>query len=558
MTSTLLPNDGVLSVSSQNDELKGFEVANYVRTICSLKIRILRNAMVRDRRSRFTLLLMGLVAIIGSSIWSYSFIKDAAEGPVAWRRSLIPVLSGIFVGWCFGPLLLGGVDDMVDPGRLVTIPIPRRSLAISLLCASAVGVFPLATLIAVVGVVVGHGRSVYRIVPVIVIALTFFVLCIVGSRLLSVGLALMRRYRRGRDLVVLIASMAAAGLWLMTQSMSVFGPEKFDMFIGWMRWTPPGSLGQAVIDLRNGNGLVALLRVAIVWLLLGVGVNLWIRGLALQLVSPASMSGTKRRATGGTGAQRKQPTGWRASFGFTMLRREFHYLLRSPQRRSAILVGVAIGPMFTLLQAMQAGRQYGVLFAPMAILFGVGASNNLLGNDAPSLWIERSCGVPLRILIRARSIGAIPFLLLPPLASIAVIAVVVGAPARLAIYIAVLMVVTCGLPLGVGAIISVLAPFPQIDSDNPFSNQRPTAGEGCLIGVLGVAGLVATLLLMVPPLIVGSMLFRAGVPVVGLYFFGTLLYSAALWLLATHLAALRVDTAGSVLLESLARRNATA
>jgi ABC-2 type transport system permease protein len=532
------------------------EIAHYIRTICSLKIRILRNAMVRDRRSRFTLLLMGFVAIVGSSVWAYSFIKDASMGEVAWRRSLVPILTGIFVGWCFGPLLLGGVDDMVDPGRLVTIPIPQRSLAVSLLCASAVGVFPLATLIAVIGVVAGHGRTFGRFIPVSIIALTFFVLCIVGSRLLSVGLALMRRYRRGRDLVVLIASMSAAGLWLMTQSMSVFGPERFDRLIGWMRWTPPGLLGQAVIDLRNGNALVALLRVVTVWVLLVVAVTLWIRGLTVQLVSPPSMSGTRRKVQ--TASLRPYPTGWRASSGMTMLRRELRYLLRSPQRRSAILVGIAIGPMFTLLQAMQAGSKHGVLFAPLAILFGVGASNNLLGNDAPSLWIERSCGVPLRTLIRARSIGAIPFLIAPPLASIVVIALVVGAPMRLALSLAALLIATTGVPLAVGAIISVLAPFPQIDSDNPFSNQRPTAGEGCIIGVLGVVGLIATLVLSVPPIAVAILNFRSPTPVFALCLIGSFVYSTIVWMIATHVAAIRVDTAGSVLLESLARRNATA
>jgi ABC-2 type transport system permease protein len=533
----------------------GGETWGYVKTICSLKLRVLRNALVRDKRSRVTLILMTIGALGAALVWGYSFYKDANAGPIAWRRSLIPVFTSIFVGWCFGPLLLGGVDDMVDPAKLVTLPIPRRALVLGLLGASTIGTFPLATVVALLGAVVGHGRSFARILPVLFVAITMFVLCIVAARLLAVGLALMRRFRRGRDLAILLAAASAAGLWLVTQSLHLLGGARFDTLVGWMRWTPPGMLGQAVIDIRRDAYGSALLRTLFVCILIIVGAVVWIRALGVQLVSPAANSRpTSRRSA----VRVSVPRAGTPKLARVLLGREIRYLLRSPQRRSALLVGVVIGPMFALLQAAQVGSKSGVLLAPIALLFGVGSANNLIGADAPSLWIEQSCGVPVRTMLRARSVGSLPYIALPPLVSVVMISLIVGGPTKLALFVVLLLITTLGIPLGVGAVISVVAPFPQIDSDNPFSNQRPTAGEGCLIGVLGFVGLVATTVLATPVALGGIFVFHSSGTTVAIATLCALVYSVGIWWIATFVASARVARAGSIMLEGLARRNATA
>jgi ABC-2 type transport system permease protein len=541
----------------------------FVKTLCSLKIRILKNSLVRDKRARITLGLMFAGTLIGSMLFSYSFFKDAAAGPVAWRRSVIPGCVGIFVGWCFGPLLLGGVDDMVDPERLVAIPIPRRCLAAGLLAAASIGVFPFATLVALLGMVAAYGRSYVRIVPILLLVVTLFAMCVIGSRLLAVGLALLRRHRRGRDLSVLLAAFAAASLWMLTQTLQLFGPKRFDQIVRWMRWTPPGALGQAIVEVRSGQIGQALLRLFGVWLLLILGVVAWSRLLAIQLVSPPSNVAPMKRSKPSASLQTRTPG--EAEFGganpslntpkslfATLVGREFRYLRRSPQRRAALLVGMAIGPLFALLQAAQAGRRFGMLFAPIAVLFGVGAANNVLGSDAPSLWIERSCSVPFITMIRARSLGALPFLLLPPLFSVALIEAFVGANSKLLLLVSVLIIVSWGVPIGVGAIISVTTPFPQLDSDNPFSNRRPTAGEGCLIGVLGIVGMIVSLLFVTPLIIVGVLLLNVSLGFLAPFAVGGFVYSFGFWRLTTWLAAARLRSRGDELLETLSRRNATA
>ncbi len=531
------------------------ETWGYFRTLCSLKLCVLRNALVRDKRSRVTLILMTVGALAAALVWGYSFYKDANAGPIAWRRSLIPVFTSIFVGWCFGPLLLGGVDDMVDPAKLVMLPIPRRALVLGLLGASTIGTFPLATVVALLGAVVGHGRSFGRILPVSFIAFTMFVLCIVGARLLAVGLALMRRYRRGRDLAILLAAASAAGLWLVTQSLHLLGGVRFDALLRWMRWTPPGMLGQAVIDLRRNAYGAAFVRTTFIWVLIIMAMIVWVHALDVQLVSPASNSTPSRRRR--MTPARPTSLGER-SVAAVLLAREIRYLIRSPQRRSALLVGIVIGPMFALLQAAQLGAKTGVLMAPIALLFGVGSANNLIGADAPSLWIEQSCGVNVRTMLRARSLGSLPYIALPPLVSVGVITAIVGGPTKIALFVTLLLITTLGIPLGVGAVISVIAPFAQIDSDNPFSNQRPTAGEGCLIGVLGFVGLAAAMLLLTPVVIGGILVFHSPAPAVVIAALVALIYSTGIWWIATHLASLRVARAGSIMLEGLARRNATA
>lgn len=65
------------------------------------------------------------------------------------------VFAVFVVGWCLLPLLLFGSDETLDPARLALLPLTRRQLMGGLFTASLVGIAPLASFIAVLGVALG-------------------------------------------------------------------------------------------------------------------------------------------------------------------------------------------------------------------------------------------------------------------------------------------------------------------------------------------------------------------------------------------------------------------
>ena len=65
------------------------------------------------------------------------------------------VFTAVFLGWACFPVLGFGSDETLDPTRLALFPLGRRDLMIGLLSASAVGVAPLVTLLALSGSLVG-------------------------------------------------------------------------------------------------------------------------------------------------------------------------------------------------------------------------------------------------------------------------------------------------------------------------------------------------------------------------------------------------------------------
>ena len=117
----------------------------------------------------------------------YTHAHGSGRTPV---HSVVVGFSLLFSTWVFGPLLLGGVDDSLDPRTLALLPLPKGDLRRGLLTAALIGFLPAATVIALLGVVAGYGPA--AIVPTAVCLL----LCVGASRLLATVLARAVRSRR--------------------------------------------------------------------------------------------------------------------------------------------------------------------------------------------------------------------------------------------------------------------------------------------------------------------------------------------------------------------------
>jgi ABC-2 type transport system permease protein len=472
----------------------------------AIKLRILKNAFSGDRRLRFGMIVMILASIAGAGFaWVRLWQQRRYDGVDA-GNAMVLFFTLMFGGWVFGPIMTGGVDDTLDPTKVALLPLNRDELRRGFVAASLTGYVPLATTIALTGAIASFTNSWQSAILVTMAVLVQLLLSLTAARSLAVVLAHTARSRRGRDVGVLFAAIAGSFIWLGAQSIKLLTDDQYFRAIDILRWLPAGAIGQSIVDAREGNYGTAGLRILAGASLALMLLQVWLRGLDRLLV----LSETVR-------VERKKSNNRYPILGRTLsilgsrpwgavMMKELRYISRSPSRRSAFVVGTVIGAPFAFVQVLST-RQVGstsLWFAPAALLFGLGASNNLLGADAASLWIECSSGLRMRTLLAGKSLAAVPYLVTPVLVATTALGIVSQEWAAMAIMYA--LALSCwGVPLGVGCVISVLAPFGQPDQSNPYANRRPTAGEGCLIGFLGLAGLIVIAGLALPVAIgVGS------------------------------------------------------
>ncbi len=477
----------------------------------AIKLRILRNAFTGDKRLRYGMIVM-VVASLGGAIFTFLRIwNERRFDPINAADHLVLQFNLIFAAWVFGPLLSGGVDDTLDPSRVTLFPLHPHELRRGFVAAALTGYVPLATLIGVSGAVFAFSGSVGDVVLLIACAMTLIAVSLAASRALAVVLALSGRSRRGRDIGIIAASSFGGLLFLGAMSTTVMSETQYDGAIDVIRWLPAGFIGQAVIDVREGLHGPAALRIlamaALAWVLLSV----WMKGLDRLLVLPESVRHERR-----VGKERYPILGRTVSIlgrkpWAAVAMKELRYLFRAPQRRSAFVIGTVIGAPFAFVQMLRTGSTDGlaIWFAPVSLLFGLGATNNLLGADASSLWMETSSGLSMRTLLIGKSLAAVPYLVTPVLVSSVALGFFAGDVSNMLLMVA-LTLVCWGIPLGTGCMVSVLTPFAQHDQDNPYANRRPTSGEGCLIGLLGVGSMAAIGACIFPVAIIMGLIVRFG------------------------------------------------
>lgn len=481
------------------------------RHFVDIKLRILRNAFSGDKRLRIGMIVM-VVASLGGAVFTFLRIwNERRFDAVNAADHLVLQFNLIFAAWVFGPLLSGGVDDTLDPSRVTLFPLHPHELRRGFVAAALTGYVPLATLLGVSGAVFAFGRSVSDVVLLIACTMTLIAVSLAASRALAVLLALSGRSRRGRDIGIIAASSFGGLLFLGAMSTTVMSETQYDHAIDVIRWLPAGFIGQAVVDVREGLHGPAALRIlvmaALAWTLLLV----WMRGLDRLLVLPESVRHARR-----VGRERFPIMGRTVGlFGrrpwAAVAMKELRYLFRAPQRRSAFVIGTVIGAPFAFVQMLRTGSTDGlaIWFAPVSLLFGLGATNNLLGADASSLWLETSSGLSMRTLLTGKSLAAVPYLVTPVIVSSVALGLFSGDVSNTLLMVA-LTLVCWGIPLGTGCMVSVLTPFAQHDQDNPYANRRPTSGEGCLIGLLGVGSMAAIGAGVFPVAIMMGLIVRFG------------------------------------------------
>lgn len=479
------------------------------------------------------------IVVLGSA----RTVQDAAAA-----ETVTLLMSTMALGWVFGPVLIGGVDETIDPTRLAMIPLRESERYIVQLGAALSGTGPLAASIGLfVGLTIGHAGLGISLAVVPLAALSAILLMVGSGRCLAASLTIAQRSRAGRDLAVLFAALAGGALFTMAQLAREVADVRGSGFVPILEWLPWAWPARAINAARAGAELAAL-----GWLGAAVATTIvahlgWIRLSRFLLLNGERSAQTRRRSG------RALLHGARGVFGAS-LSRQWIYLMRSPNSRVGLVFGTVFGVAFALVQILQQGdgaagaAAFGIL---LAMLANLGAATNVLGFDAGSMWIDVLAGGPGRADMIARQLIALPNLLLPTWISGVVVGVwtgqwlLVGLVALLAIPVAVNV-------LTFGMVTSTLSPAPLPDFDNPFGNRQANESRGSRIVVIGITGLVAVTLLSIPVFVIAfSVLDRWYLwlsPLLGLA------YAVAIFLLAARWSGRRLRGREPELIERLAPR----
>ncbi|BAJ28998.1 MULTISPECIES: hypothetical protein [Kitasatospora] len=482
-----------------------------VRALVGLKLRLLRNGLRRSRGMAVGYvvgvcagLLVGLSGALGLA---------ALHGRAGAADAAAVLVAGLTVCWAAMPLFFFASDESADPTRLTMLPLRPAALLRGSLLGGLIGPGPLANALLLTGGAVAAGRGAAS-AAVAVLAVPLVLLVLVALiRAIGAANARMLSSRRGKDLAVfgglLFALLAQAGNLGLQSSLNGSRPgvdlSVLHPYASVVRWIPPVAALDAVRSAGEGAYLLAAGQLLLTAAVLAGLLAWWLRGLRELMVSGDSstlLESSPAATARAEGWWRLLPAGRVGA----VAQRQLRYAWREPRAKAAVFTGIGMTAVFAVLSAVQGwGSVYVVAIG--GLMLGL-QSGNLFGGDGSGFWMvgatlatRRDARDELRGRVLAVALYAVPVLLLfgPPAAALN------GDWGDLAPALG-LALAALGTSLGVGSLLSVLAPFALPADGNPMRNAAPGQNGavmlnafGSLVGVtllcLPVGGLLAFLLL---------------------------------------------------------------
>jgi ABC-2 type transport system permease protein len=494
-----------------------------VGVLIQMKLRMLGHGM-RGRRAVAIVLggLFGLVAGVFTALLAGADYGDA-EVSTDIAAALVAAWTA---GWLVAPVLTGGSDETLQPEHFRLLPIPPRRLAFGFLLTALVGPAPLATLIAICGLIgfglrTGPASGVAALVAV-PLQLAF---AVVLSRVVLAALGAVLRSRRGRDLGVLLAALIGVLSIPVRIAVQTVGPillyRESPTFSTVLRMLPTGWGAVAVRAAARGEWPLALGLLAGLAALVAVLVVAWSRLLVRRMTTVAA---------GGVGGERARRRAHRAPRRGVLpatpvgavAAKELRLWWRDARRRVVLLSSMLVGLLVPVF-SMAGTRGHGGTVVPFTALWLVAFSclqaGNLYGLDGSALWQTLVTPGAERADVRGRQLAWL--LIVGPVALAAALVAPGLSGARYA-YPWVLGVAPALLGAGAGMVLllSVYAGYalPRQGNANPFSSG---ANPGCARALRQLAIMALLAVAAVPPVLVVAlgiglripMLSWLGVPV---------------------------------------------
>jgi ABC-2 type transport system permease protein len=357
------------------------------RLLVQLKLRLVGNALRSSTPAQVSFIISTVFAALVAigTFWLLAQLRFLTASV-----DLTTVIFGIFaLGWLIAPIFAFGLDGTLDPATMALYPLRTRQLVVGLLAASAVGAWPAANVLGLLGVTIGLARGALGVLVAFVAVVLQVLFCIVLARFVTTSMARLLRSRRGKDLAVFLFIPIFAIFEFLIQvipraaSSGQLSPASFAGIDSWMRWLPPGLAAHAIQDASTGHPGDAAARLgalAAVIIVLGV---LWVRSLSRALVTTDTSTGSSRVRNAALPLARYGLRG-------TVAARFLRYQRRDPASLAYWAIVVVI--MFICCASTIFGRQHHPAVVITAAVFGAAFAGsyhaNFAGQAGPAFVYE--------------------------------------------------------------------------------------------------------------------------------------------------------------------------
>jgi ABC-2 type transport system permease protein len=457
-----------------------------------LKLRLIRGSLRGDVAKQ-----IGFVVSVTAAAFCAFFgfllfaLLRVADADLAQELGIV-AFAGFAATWTVVPLLAFGLDETLDPSRLALFPLSTRQLAMGMLTAGAAGPWPMASLIVLLGAVIGLGRSITGIALGVVAVCLEFAFCLVLSRTVTTALSGVLRSRRGRDLLAVAAVLVVVAFQvpnlLINRGVPGDGRALLDSAAAVLRWAPPGLAAHAIAD----GGLAGLGELVVVAASVVALAWLWIVALRRALVTPDSSSQ-------GAGSVRRSWIGGflpRGRLG-AVVAKELKYARREPRGRIGWISAVVVSGFLAFSMQLQ-GMAFAFVPPSIAALMIGLQTANVYGIDGRALWMNAVAFTrerDVRTDLAGRHLG-FAIIAVPLLTVLAVVFSLLAGHPGTAVPAALTAWGVLGLGLGAGAVTSVLSPYTLPERMNAFNSAAP--GQGGLMFVSSFGAMLVTILLAGP------------------------------------------------------------
>ncbi|MFG1841800.1 hypothetical protein ACGFH8_25630 [Micromonospora sp. NPDC049175] len=469
------------------------------------------------------------------------------------QHTLALLVGAWVLGWIVLPLLLGGGRGRVRPAHLRLEPIGGVPAATGLLAASAIGIGPAVSLVALAALPVHAARHGFVAVLVAAVGAVLLWLCgLIGS-----AIALEIVGHAGGPAGALLTgvftgtAMGVAGsLWAVFPWVSVLlvaAPEEVVQAMGyvpsaWPVTAASGPTGQGVRLMAALVGIVALGAAAYLMLVRRVittGVPFRPRGTtALPLVRRGGDQPAARRGTTAAAGDRRPERGWRAwvpAATRAVAGRELRAWMRHPLRVQYLAFAVVYGALLAGLPLLSDVDLLLPWAGSFAVLGAAAMSAGLVGLDGTALWLPLTTPGGERAEVRGRALAWL--VLVTPIGVLLAVAGVLLAPDVDPLAALSTLPALLGAGAAVPVWVSLLRVRPVADPRHPTSADNPTDIVSVLVATgsgLVAAAPVLALVVWGPPEVAPLL------PLVGLVS-GAAAWWSGIWLADERLARRATD-----------------
>lgn len=462
-----------------------------VAHVLRLRLDLLVGALRGDRRHTVrTLVGAAVIAVVVAAVCIAAWRLHASSEDAAFAVTIVAA-SALTLGF-FVTVLVGGVDDQLDPRRFAVVGASPREIAGVTLLASAISVPALALIVVAVALSAlwtDRGAPVWvSIVSAALGVLTCLLLAKIG-----LALASMVRDRRSRELtgvflIALIVVVVPVVVFLASLQWTQGVPSALVAAVDLLALTPLGA-AWALPERALSGGAAAPAVIAVLSVAALAALWFW---LVDRLMTTTERPGAARQRRG---------LGWFDLTGGTaaggIAARSIIYWFRDPRYLVNMII-VPIAAALTIVPLLLVGVpfEFAVLLpAPLIALFLGWLPHNDLAYDSTALWMHIA-GAVRGAADRAGR--------LVPIAVVGVVMLAVAVPVTISLHgrwaILPAMAGVCATlflgGLGLSSLTSVIAPYAvSRPGDSPFQQPQRTGG-----GLSQAVVMFGAVLLSVPAL----------------------------------------------------------